>query len=189
MGRRVPLPAGRRGGPPRQRLPWLRVRAKTMTSAGLRFGYIEGADGDGGNVLALRGDDAVFSGTGVCCVGNTNKLPVRLVFQPGAAGFGGAAPFRMTDSGKDVRFATNTVFEVDAKNFTNTRDHGRFTLPLMSFRSNTQAEAAFNAEALQTFNKTLVSKPKGGTLSLETDGNYRVLTWNYAKCGTVLMLR
>ncbi len=121
--------------------------------------------------------------------GNTNKLPTRLVFQPGAAGFGGAAPFRMTGTGKDVLFATNTVFEVDARTLTRTRDHGRFTLPLMSFRSNTQAEAAFDAETLATFNKTLVSKPKGGTLSFETEGNYRVLTWNYAKCGTVLFLR
>ena len=59
----------------------------------------------------------------------------------------------------------------------------------MSFRSTTQAEAAFNAEALATFNETLVSQPKGGTLSLEVDGNYRVLTWNYDKHGTMLLLR
>jgi hypothetical protein len=161
----------------------------TLTLATLRLGYVEGAGGSGGNTLAVRGDDSVVTSGNGFYVGNTNKLPVRLAFQPGTAGFGGTAPIRLTGSGKNVRIAANTVFEVDARTLTQTRDHGRFALPLISFRSNTQAEAAFDAEALAAFNKTLVSKPKGGTLSLDTDGNYRVLTWNYAKCGTVLMLR
>ena len=161
----------------------------TLSLPTLRLGYVEGAGGNGGNILAVRGDDSVVTSANGFYVGNANKLPVRLVFQPGETGFDNAAPVRLTGSGKNVRIATNTVFEVDARTLTRTRDHGRFTLPLMSFRSTTQAEAAFNAEALATFNETLVSQPKGGTLSLETDGNYRVLTWNYYKHGTMLLLR
>ncbi len=161
----------------------------TLSLPTLRFGYVNGAGGDGGNTLAVRGDAPVVSFSNGFYVGNTNKLPTRLVFQPGETGFGGAAPIRQTGSGKYVRIAANTVFEVNAKAFTKARDHGLFTLPLISFLSNAQAEAAFDAEALETFNRSLVSRPRGGWLTLETSGNYRVLTWNCRKGGTVLMLR
>jgi hypothetical protein len=161
----------------------------TFTINALRIGFVAGAGGDGGNILAVRGDDSTVTFTDGCYVGNTNKLPTRLVFQPGETGFGGAAPIRQTWADKYVRIAANTVFEVNARNFTNTRDHGLFTLPLMSFRSNTEAEAAFSAEALATFNRNLVSRPRGGRLTLEANGNYRILTWTCRKDGTVLVLR
>ena len=161
----------------------------TLSLPTLRFGYVNGAGGDGGNTLAVRGDAPVVSFWNGFYVGNTNKLPTRLVFQPGETGFGGAAPIRQTGSSKYVRIAANTVFEVNAKAFTKARDHGLFTLPLISFLSNAQAEAAFDAEALETFNRSLVSRPRGGWLTLETSGNYRVLTWNCRKGGTVLLLR
>ncbi len=161
----------------------------TFTINALRIGFVAGAGGDGGNILAVRGDDSTVTFTDGCYVGNTNKLPTRLVFQPGETGFGGAAPIRQTGSGKNIRIAKNTVFEVNAKNFTKARDHGLFTLPLMSFRSNTQAEEAFDTEALANFNRSLVSRPRGGWLTLETSGAYRVLTWNCRKGGTVLLLR
>ncbi len=166
----------------------IEVADGTLTVPTLRFGHRDGAT-FGGNELAVRGDEAVVTFGNGCYVGNTNQTPVTLSFAPGPAGFGGTAPVRQTSTGKNIYVATNTVFKVDARTLTRTRDHGRFTLPLMSFRSTTQAEAAFDAETLAAFNKTLVSKPNGGTLSLETNGNYRVLTWNYAKCGTVLMLK
>ena len=160
----------------------------TLSLPTLRFGYLTNA-AYGGNELAVRGDGAVVTVQNGCYVGNTNQPPVTLSFAPGPEGFGGNAPVRQTGTGKYIRVATNTVFKVDAKAFTKTRDRGLFTLPLISFRSNTQAEAAFNNEALASFNKHLVSRPRGGWLTLETDGNYRVLTWNFRNGGTVLMLK
>ena len=168
----------------------IEVADGTLVPSTLRIGYTDGTNcGAGGNELAVRGDEAVVSFSYGVYVGNTNRAPVTLSFAPGPAGFGGNAPVQQTGTGKNVIVATNTVFKVDARKLTRTRDHGRFALPLMSFRSTTQAEAAFDADALATFNKTLVSQPKGGTLSLEADGNYRVLTWNYDKHGTMLLLR
>ena len=166
----------------------IEVADGTLTLPTLRFGHRDGAT-FGGNELSVHGDEAVVTFGNGCYVGNIDQPPVTLSFAPGPNGFGRTAPVRQTNSGKNVFIATNTVFKVDARTLTRTRDHGRFALPLMSFRSNTQAEGAFTAETLATFNKNLVSQPRGGKLSLETDGNYRVLTWNYDKRGTVLILR
>ena len=166
----------------------IEVADGTLTVPTLRFGHRDGAT-FGGNELAVRGDEAVVTFGNGCYVGNIDQPPVTLSFAPGPNGFGGTAPVRQTNTGKNVFVATNTIFKVDARTLTRTRDHGRFALPLMSFRSTTQAETAFTAETLATFNKNLVSQPRGGKLSLETDGNYRVLTWNYDKHGTVLILR
>ena len=160
----------------------------TLSLPTLRFGYLTNA-AYGGNELAVRGDGAVVTVQNGCYVGNTNQPPVTLSFSPGPEGFGGNAPVRQTGTGKYIRVATNTVFKVDARALTGTRDHGRFALPLVSFRSNAEAEGAFDAEALAALNARLVSRPRGGKLSLETDGNYRILTWNYAKSSTVLLLR
>ncbi len=166
----------------------------SMSLPVLRFGYLGAAYGLGGNELAVRGDGATITMSyaleGACLVGNNDKAPVTLSFTPGPSGFGGNAPIRQEVSGRTIRVATNTVFKVDARALTATLDNGRFALPLIRFKSTAEAEAAFDAAALAAFNARLVSRPRGGTLSLETSGSYRVLTWNFEKSsGTVLMLR